>query len=210
MTGSMCVSLSVEGSPPRPEYDWVSPWWKVGMGPTRPPRAPPLRPCPCPPQRKNQVFQVAVTRATVLRASTWWAHVCVLHPMCLHAPSPMAPSPAGEVWASRDGQGAAGDSLMMAGRGGGGLLVWLRVCRGAVLPGPAQHVRVRPSVHSSRVSSTPVRAWLWGGHPALGVECECQRVLCEKRVCVCVTIRRVYTCAGAILPCPLESPLELL
>ena len=45
----------------------------------------------------------------------------VLHPMCLYAPAPTAPSPGGEgavsrrCAVSRGGQGAAGNSLMMAG-----------------------------------------------------------------------------------------------
>lgn len=57
VTGSMCVSLSVEGSPPRPEYDWVSPWWKAGMGPTRPPGPRPYAPAPAHPGGRTESFK---------------------------------------------------------------------------------------------------------------------------------------------------------
>lgn len=94
---------SVMGFPTTVEGGHVS-WRPTSRLLSRPTTASPWRPCP--PQRKNRVFQVAVARATILRASTWWAHVCVLRPMCLQAPTPMAPAPVGRgmpaVWGEQE------------------------------------------------------------------------------------------------------------
>ena len=111
-----------------------------GPRPQSRPSTPPLSLCP--PQRKNLVFQVAVTRATILRVSTWWAHVYVLHPMCLYAPAPMVPSPGGEGGGSRrcavsgGGQGAAGNSLMKAGGEGVGSWSGYGCAEGLYFPDP--------------------------------------------------------------------------
>lgn len=93
-------------------------------------------------------------------------------------PLPTAPCPGQgggprQCEVSRGCPGAAGDSLMMTGQGGGGLLGWPRMRRGACASGLAQCVHVGPCVHSNRISATPVGVWLWGGYPVLRVVCEC-------------------------------------
>lgn len=102
--------------------------------------------------RKNQVFQVTVAKATILRASTWWAHVSA-------RPCPHGPRPQQGGRCRQRGELEAAEGQLSGGRS----------C--AAGPGSAVCVQPRRASRScpATVPEIPSLVWLWGGHCLLMV-----------------------------------------